>query len=67
MSLQLSDDPPSLLRLQNLWYACRSWIEEQKPLAPESIYQMDHINEAAPELAERVCGIVGYFPLQEDE
>lgn len=41
--------------------AVREWFAEAKPRAPESIYQMDRVVESLPSLAERVCGVVGYY------
>ena len=41
--------------------AVREWLAEAKPRAPESIYQMDRVVESLPSLAERVCGVVGYY------
>ena len=46
---------------QQLLVICRKFLADQKIRAPESCYQMDHIVEAAPELVEQVCNLVGYW------
>lgn len=40
---------------------CEDFVKHHKVRAPESPYQMDGIQEAAPELIEAICNIVGYY------
>lgn len=52
-------------QLLNLWDACAKWIEMEAPTCVESIYQMDSVQEALPELAEAVCTVVGYADVED--
>jgi len=52
--------PPTLEQMQKLWAACVAWRDEHEPLAVESIYQMDNVVLALPELGEAVCAVIGY-------
>jgi hypothetical protein len=45
---------------QALWDTCHQWVRRHKPRCPESLLQVDSVNEALPELAEAVCKLVGY-------
>lgn len=45
----------------NLWHACAIWRDQHKPRCAESIYQVDSVQEGLPDLAERVCDIIGYY------
>lgn len=51
---------PTQKQLERLWSAVESWIKEYEPNCPESLMQVDSINEGLPELAEAVCNIVGF-------
>lgn len=46
---------------QQLLVICRKFIKDQAIRAPESVYQMDNVIEAAPELIEQICNLVGYW------
>jgi hypothetical protein len=48
-------------RAERVLCALEAWIAEHKPSGPESLYQVDSINLAAPELANELCDIAGYF------
>lgn len=39
----------------------RAWRDKYKPRAPESLMQVDSVNEALPELAEAVLDVIGYY------
>jgi hypothetical protein len=49
---------PTLDELLALYKACEAWRDQNKPLCAESIYQVDSVNSACPELAEAVCDII---------
>ena len=54
-------DPPfDDMAARKLWAAAVAWIQKSEPSCPESMYQMDDVNVACPELAIAVCDIVGY-------
>lgn len=67
MSLPILDQKPTLDRMESLWGVCVAWIEQYKPLCPESIYQTDRCSIGSMELAENVCDIVGYIAIPEEE
>jgi hypothetical protein len=50
-----------------LLLACVKWRDKYKPRAPECLQQVDEINLACPELAEEVCGIIGYWEDKDGE
>lgn len=52
---------PPQSELMSLWLACVAWRDKQKPSCPESIVQMDSVNESLPDLAEAVCKVIGYY------
>jgi hypothetical protein len=58
---------PTLDELLALYKACEAWRDQNKPLCAESIYQVDSVNLACPELAETICDIIGYFSEGEPE
>lgn len=47
--------------MDDLAKVCREWLIKNKVRAPESIYQMDSVQEALPELAEAVANVLGYY------
>ncbi len=52
---------PTQGQLAKLWIHCTEWVKKNKPRCAESIYQVDAVFTACPELAEDVCEIVGYY------
>lgn len=52
---------------ERLLHACEQWIIRHEVSAPESIMQVDRVQEALPELAESVCSILGYFDYDSGE
>jgi len=54
---------------RRLYEACENekWKQQYQPSCGESIYQVDKVNLACPELVEELMDIVGYFKHEEDE
>lgn len=52
------------LRLQEL---CQRFIRENQIGCPETIYQCDWVEENAPEFIQRICEIVGYCSVDDEE
>lgn len=40
---------------------CKKWREKYKPSCAESVYQVDEINLALPELAEEIFELIGWY------
>lgn len=57
---------PTIKQLSDLWNICQKFVQEQKPTCSESIYQVDSINLATPELVQEICECVGYYKYKED-
>lgn len=55
------NESPTPEQLGALWGVCVEWIKRQRPSCPESLYQVERVNEALPDLAEEVCAVVGYY------
>lgn len=55
------NESPTVEQMSALWGVCLEWIKRFHPSCPESIYQVDRVNEVVPELAEEVCAIVGFY------
>ena len=55
----------NLKKLKQLWDMTHAWVIKNKVLAEESIYQMDSVIFALPDLAEGACKLVGFCPLEE--
>jgi len=51
---------PTQEELMSLWNTCTNWVSRARPSCVESIYQVDSVQEKLPDLAERVCTVVGY-------
>lgn len=52
---------PTKEQMKLLWDNCQKWVAKYEPRCGESLFQIDSVNEALPELAETVCDIVGYY------
>ena len=51
---------PSSDQLRWLWDAVVAWRDKHDVTCPESLVQVDSVNESLPDLAEAVLDIVGY-------
>jgi hypothetical protein len=54
-------------RRDALWNVCRKFIDRLDIWCGETVYQTDRVGEAALELIEDVCDIVGYKPSEDDD
>ena len=52
---------PSTKDLKALWELSRQWVTANKVRAPESVYQRDDVNVAAPELVLDIVRMVGCY------
>jgi hypothetical protein len=46
---------------------CMNFIRDNEINCPETIYQSDGVILNAQQFIEKICNIVGYYDLQEDE
>jgi hypothetical protein len=46
---------------------CMNFIRDNEINCPETIYQSDEVILNAQQFIEKICNIVGYYDLQEDE
>ena len=60
------NDEPSVKEMAALWNTCLNFVKKYEVSCPEAIYQTDRVLIAAPSLAEDVCNIVGYFPVEDE-
>lgn len=58
---------PSRDRAERLWNAVEAWIQKHRPQCAESVYQVDSVLMAAPELVVEVCEIVGWHRPEEND
>jgi len=58
---------PTHAELMALWNVCSKFIKDQEIGCAETIYQTDWVIENAYEFIEKVCGVVGYLPYEEEE
>lgn len=58
---------PSVKELRSLWKACADFIAEHEISCPESIWQLDRVMLAAPELVEAACDHIGYYEEEEPD
>lgn len=57
---------PTSESLLNLWNIVKNYIEEQRIICSETIYQCDHVIENSYEFIEDCCDAVGYFEDEEE-
>lgn len=57
---------PTSESLLNLWNIVKNYIEEQRIICSETIYQCDHVIENSYEFIEDCCDVVGYFEDEEE-
>jgi len=51
--------------LKKLWEICKGFVNKYKPTCAESVYQVESINLACPEIVEEICNCVGYYDIDE--
>lgn len=55
------------LAQKQLWETCQKFIQDLGISCPESVYQSDRVSLNSLEFIEKVCGIVGYVQIQEED
>lgn len=51
---------------EELYTLCANWIEEHRVDCEESVFQVDRIFQACPELVGEICSLLGYYEEGED-
>lgn len=53
-------------RKNKLYKLCIKFINDNEILAPECIYQNDHVIEKAYSFIENICDLIGYVDIDDD-
>ena len=56
-----------LAKRRQLWKVCEQFVADQDISCAETIYQTDRVIENAYLFVEKVCDIVGYAEMEDDE
>ena len=50
-----------------LYRLCSKFIQDNRIYCPETVYQADRVNDNSYEFIRKICDIVGYIELEEEE